>query len=91
MPTVVPPAGKELYFVDAAGRVDAAVVPASASGVVPGEPQVLFDASALVSASPYRTTVAVYPDGQHFLMHLRVPQKTPTTITVVQNWTPPKP
>ena len=46
----------------------------------------LFDIGALGSAAQYRTQVAAFRDGQHFLMNLVVPSKAPTSITVLLNW-----
>ena len=54
-----------------------------------GDAHALFDIPAIGSAAQYRTQVAAYRDGQHFLLNLVEPSNAPTSITVLLNWRPP--
>ena len=52
-------------------------------------PRDLFTFAGFGAAASYRQQIAVSADGQRFLMNLAVPDLTPTSITVLLNWTPP--
>ena len=88
------PNGREVYFVAPDNRLMAATVTDLGSTLATGSAAALFNAPPLAGSnllSQYRREYAAWDNGQRFLFNAVVPEKTPPTITVVQNWTPPRP
>ena len=83
------PDGRELYYIDPDGKFVAASFHALNAALEIGYAHALFDIPAIGSAAQYRTQVAAYKDGQHFLLNLVEPSNAPTSITVLLNWRPP--
>jgi serine/threonine protein kinase len=77
--------GRELYFIGADRRMMAVPVTTAAS-FEHGTPQPLFPTRVSDMANPYRTSYAVTPDGQHFLINSVAENATAPSLTVVTNW-----
>jgi serine/threonine protein kinase/Tol biopolymer transport system component len=77
--------GRELFFLGADGRLMA--VPVTTGGAFGhGTAHPLFATRISDFANPYRTSYAVSPDGQRFLINGVAENATPPPITVVVNW-----
>jgi Tol biopolymer transport system component len=83
------PDGRELYYLDQAGRMMAASITVTGSTVTPGTPALLFATKVSGGGgSPY-LNYAVARDGR-FLINTAVDENRSTApIRVIQNWQPP--
>jgi eukaryotic-like serine/threonine-protein kinase len=78
--------GKELFFLGLDGRLFA-VTAAGTQTFEPGSPQALFQTAVPSMLAPFRTGYATAADGQRFLLGNLRPDREPTAITLVLNWT----
>jgi len=81
--------GTELFYLSDDGRLMAADVREGATGLEVGTPELLVPADALravVGMGPLGGDYAVAPDGQSFLVKMRVEGDVPQRIHVVTNW-----
>lgn len=81
--------GKELFYIDPAGRMMAAQITATESTIVPGIPVALFQTNVAGGgrdASDLGRQYDVAPDGR-FLIN-RVTDTAIAPITLIQNWNP---
>jgi serine/threonine protein kinase/Tol biopolymer transport system component len=77
--------GKELFYIDADGRLVAVPVAAGPT-FEQGRSQVLFETRVPALLAPFRIGYAVSPDGQRFLLNNIRSDAEPVAITVVLNW-----
>jgi Tol biopolymer transport system component len=78
--------GRELFYRSNDGQLMAVDVREGASGLEVGTPEVLVSADALTDAVG---SYAVTPDGQRFLVKMRIEGDVPQRIHVVTNWSSP--
>jgi hypothetical protein len=79
--------GKELYYVAPGNRMMATAISARGGSLVHGQPSALFTADTLSGGAGPQYDVA--RDGR-FLLNTQLPDTSTTTITLLQNWKPPK-
>jgi Tol biopolymer transport system component len=77
--------GNELFFITQDGRLHVSQIRATADGVEPGNPQMLFQTRGVPKA-PWNL-YDVTPDGQRFLFNMPLEWTSANPITVVTNWT----
>jgi Tol biopolymer transport system component len=77
--------GKELFYVAADNRIVAVPILASQTFEA-GQHQPLFATRIPPVLPPWRTSYAVSPDGQRFLVNSVMPEAAPNVITIAVNW-----
>jgi hypothetical protein len=77
--------GRELFFIGPDHRMMAVPITGGAS-FDHGLPVPLFATRVADFANPYRTSYAVTPDGQRFLVSGVAENATPPSVTVIVNW-----
>ncbi len=85
------PDGRELYYLDPAGRMMAVSITMTGATVAPGTPLLLFPTKILGGGGENADVLeyAVARDGR-FLINTVLEEKTsPASITLIQNWQPP--
>jgi hypothetical protein len=78
--------GRELFYLGADGRLLAVPI-GPAEAFEHGIPRPLFQTTLPPMLAPFRTSYAVSPDGQRFLVTNLRQGSQPSAITIVLNWT----
>ena len=75
--------GKEIFYISRDAKLMAAEVNATTDSFQPGAVRPLFD----IRPASTRWDYDVSPDGQRFIVNMRVPQQAPNApLTVLVNW-----
>jgi hypothetical protein len=84
------PDGRELYYLDPAGRMMAVSITVTGATVTPGTPVLLFPTKVFGGGGEPYLQYAVTRDGR-FLINTVLDEKRSTApIRLIQNWQPPR-